>query len=74
MGFVGQLVLQYTDKVKVIETGPDWKAQVPEKDWSTAHTEKEYGQGPWNKVLHSRRYTGWENRTRASGTGISSRQ
>ena len=53
MGFVGQLVLQFTDKIKVIETGPDWKAQVPEKDWSTAHTEKEYGQGPWNKVLHS---------------------
>ena len=52
-GFVGQIVLQYENTKEVIETGADWLAQAPEKEWSQAKVIKEYGKGPWNKVLHS---------------------
>jgi len=45
--------LQYENTKEVIETGADWLAQAPEKEWSQAKVIKEYGKGPWNKVLHS---------------------
>jgi hypothetical protein len=69
-GFVGQIVLQYENRQEVIETGADWLAQAPEKDWSQAHIVKEYGEAPWNKVLHRKAIqdgkTGTEPPVRAS--------
>jgi hypothetical protein len=52
-GFVAQIVLQNKDAVQVIETNSDWEAQVPDQEWTPAHIEKDYGQGPWNKALHN---------------------
>jgi len=69
-GFVGQIVLQYENRQEVIETGADWLAQAPEKEWSQAHIVKEYGEAPWNKVLHRQAIqdgkTGTEPPVRAS--------
>ena len=69
-GFVGQIVLQYVNRQEVIETGADWLAQAPEKDWSQARIVKEYGEAPWNKVLHKKAIqdgkTGVEPPVRAS--------
>jgi hypothetical protein len=69
-GFVGQIVLQYGDRQGVIETGADWLAQAPEKEWSQAHLVKAYGEAPWRNVLHSQAIqdgkTGTEPPVRAS--------
>jgi hypothetical protein len=69
-GFVGQIVLQFENRQEVIETGADWFAQAPEKEWTEARVVKEYGEAPWNKVLHRQAIqdgkTGTEPPVRAS--------
>ena len=52
-GFIAQLVLQNKTGVQVVETGPDWEAQVADQAWVSAHIEKDYGQAPWGKALHN---------------------
>lgn len=52
-GFIAQLVLQNKTGVQVVETGPDWEAQIPGQSWTPAHIEKDYGQAPWGKALHN---------------------
>jgi hypothetical protein len=61
--------LQYENRQEVIETvRTGWLR--PEKDWSQAKLIKEYGQAPWNKVLHRKAIqdgkTGVEPPVRAS--------
>ncbi|MEK9773063.1 MAG: DUF1553 domain-containing protein, partial [Opitutae bacterium] len=69
-GFVAQIILKTKNDLTLIETGTDWEAQVPDKQWSPAHIEKEYGKAPWYKILHNSDFqyvhTGLEPPVRAS--------